>query len=160
MIFWFAELAVIFSVCAFALRMGGTPERIAGGWLLANVSLYTLMLVFENASPTLSLVNDGIFSIGLLPLAMIYVSRGVGLMTLIQAISFAVQAYYLLQDRPIDQTYLWLTNLACFGVVSTLLAATISVLMRQRRGGPRQFLRLPNASGERLPPKPPQTLQT
>jgi hypothetical protein len=132
MFIYILENVLTLAICLLAFRSGDMPERLAGLWLAANISVYALIATHEGASATLSLINDGVYSVGLLPLAMIYVSWGIGVMTLIQACSFAIQAFYLLSDRAVDQTYLVLTNIAAIGVTLTLLGSTVASILHRR----------------------------
>ena len=132
MFLYFVENAITLAICLFAIRAGGRAERLAGFWLGASITVYVLLMALRQASPTLSLVNDGVFAVGLLPLAMIFVSWGIGVMTLIQAFSFAVEAFYLLTDRPIDPLYVALTNWAGVFISLTLLGSTVASILHHR----------------------------
>jgi hypothetical protein len=135
MFLYIVENAIALAICLFAIRAGGSAERLAGFWFAASITVYVLLMTFQQASPTLSLVNDGVFAVGLLPLAMIFVSWGIGVMTLIQAFSFAVEAFYLLTDRPIDGPYLMLMNWASVAIALTLLGSTVASILHRRAAG-------------------------
>ncbi len=136
MLIYILEHVLIFGVCFFAWRFGALPEKIAGAWLAGNVTAFAIAIALGRQSPMISLVFDGIFSIGLLPLAMFFVSWSVGVMCLIQTGSFAVQAFYLLNDKPADAAFSALTTTAVNGLVVALFISTLlSLRSRGSLGG-------------------------
>jgi hypothetical protein len=89
-------------------------------------------------APVVHLVEDGVFAVGLLPLAMIFVSYWIGLVTLIAAALFSLEAIYLLNDWPTDLTYAWVNNTLWLSVPLVFLSAGGANLLRKRRDARRQ----------------------
>lgn len=118
---------------AFAYRHGGSAERLGAVWFALNTTLGVSGSVVGLNSPLVHLIEDGVFALGLLPLAMIFVSYWIGLVTLIAAALFGLEAIYLLDDRPTDLTYMWINN--CLWLLPPLifLASGVAKLLSKRR---------------------------
>jgi cell division protein FtsW (lipid II flippase) len=126
---------VIMAACAtFAHRRGGRGEQLGAIWFAANmaVSICAILLGFD--SPLSHLILDGIFALGLLPLAMIFVSYWIGLVTLIAAALFSLEALYLLNEWPNDRAYAWVNNCLWLSVPLVFLISGVANLWRDRRG--------------------------
>lgn len=126
------EDALILTCAAFAYREGQRPERLGALWLGANTIAGVLLLGGD--SPTVHLVLDGVYAVGLLPLAIIYVSYWVGLLTLIAAALFGLEAVYLVNDWPIDRAYADINNaLGLAGPLVMLICGLANGWRRRRR---------------------------
>jgi hypothetical protein len=121
--------------CAvFAYSQGRTGERLGAALFVANTVVGVLASLAGLQSPLAHLVEDGSFALGLLPLAMIFVSYWIGLVTLIAAALFALEAIYLLNEWPADITYVWINNSLWLLVPVVFLISGV-VNMRKRRAG-------------------------
>ncbi len=133
----FAVLAldnlVIAACAALAYRQGGRAERLGVIWLGGNMVLSAAAYLSNVASPTAHLVEDGLFALGLLPLAVIYVSYWIGMATLIATALFALEAAYLIDDRASDRTYVWINNCLWLALALVLLISGLTNLIRNRR---------------------------
>jgi hypothetical protein len=105
-----AQVIFLFVCVAFAYAYGGPAERRAAVWWGANWSLATAFLLFNLNSPTVQLILDGICATGFLPLAFIYVNWLAGAVALLAAVTFTLEASYLLQDQTIDLFYVVVNN--------------------------------------------------
>jgi hypothetical protein len=104
------EYLIVLASGIFAYRQGGLPERLGLIWWGVNIVVGVLLTTANLDTPLSHLILDGVFAIGLLPLAMIFVSYWIGAVTLISAALFGLEAVYLLNDRPIDPVYAWVNN--------------------------------------------------
>ena len=120
---------------SFAYKHGGTAERFGAMWYALNTCLSAAMTVFSPDSPTAHLVSDGTFAIGILPLAMIYVSYEMGLIALISAALFSLEAVYLINDRPADLFYAWSNNVLCLLIPIVFWGGGFIARARSRRAG-------------------------
>ena len=125
---------VLIAGCAiFAYRQGGRAERLGAVWFGVNMIVGVTLGLSGWASPVVQLVEDGIFALGLLPLTMIYVSYWMGLLTLIAAALFSLEAAYLLNDRPVDNLYIWVNNLLWLAAPLVLLSCGITNWRHNRK---------------------------
>lgn len=127
------EYALVAACAGFAYSQGGRAERMGAIWFGANMAVSATAYIAGLASPVVQLVEDGIFALGLLPLAMIYVSYWMGLLTFVAAALFTLEAFYLLNDRPIDTLYLWVNNILWLSAPLILLVCGVANLRRKRR---------------------------
>lgn len=127
------EYVIMAACAAFAYRRGGRGEQLGAIWFAANmaVSICGTLLGFD--SPLSHLIQDGTFAVGLLPLAMIFVSYWIGLVTLIAAALFSLEALYLLNEWPTDVSYAWVNNCLWLSVPLVFLISGVSNLLRDRR---------------------------
>jgi hypothetical protein len=118
--------------------------------MLINLIAFAIVIAVVRQSPLVSLISDGIFSIGLLPLAIFFASWSIGVMCLVQSSSFAMQAWYLVTDRPADMQFITMTSVFCWGVSVALLVSTVTTLGLRRRAEAkdrtRALSRLPQGS--------------
>jgi hypothetical protein len=128
-----AEFLVMGACAAFAYRQGGRAEQLGAAWFAINMVVSLVSIFFGNDAPVVHLVEDGIFAVGLLPLAMIFVSYWIGLVTLIAAALFSLEALYLLNDWPTDLTYAWVNNCLWLSVPLVFLSAGGSSYLKNRR---------------------------
>jgi hypothetical protein len=127
------QLILLTSCAAVAYISGGVPERRGALWFAANYTLGSILLAVKLDSPTITFVLDAIYAIGLLPLAIIYVSWWVGAMTLMATAAFSLEAVYLVQEWPTDRLYLICTNMVAGGTASILLMSALANLIGRRR---------------------------
>jgi hypothetical protein len=127
------EYALMGVCAAFAYRQGGRAERTGAVWFCANMAVSAVASFAGLVSPVIQLVEDGVFALGLLPLAMIYVSYWMGLLTFIAAALFSLEALYLLNDWQIDTTYIWVNNALWLSAPLVFLICGLSNLRKSRR---------------------------
>lgn len=130
-----AEYAVMAASAAFAYKQGDRAEKLGAAWFALNLAVNIATSVFGlgGDGPVVHLVEDGIFAVGLLPMAMIFVSYWIGLVTLIAAALFSLEALYLLNDWPTDLTYAWVNNTLWLAVPLVFLSAGGSMFFKHRR---------------------------
>jgi len=129
---YFAQLVLVIGSAGFAFAVGHAPERRGALWLIVNYVVDTALVAGGWKSPTLSLVLDGIYATGFLPLAIIYVSWWAGALALLAAGIFSLEAAYLMQDRAIDGLYNVINDSVTLAIALTFLACGI-VSLRNRR---------------------------
>jgi hypothetical protein len=127
-----AEYVVMAACAAFAYTQGDRGERLGASWFALNMVVSLISLAGYDA-PVAHLVMDGIFAVGLLPLAMIFVSYWIGLVTLIAAALFSLEALYLLNDWPNDKAYAWVNNCLWLAVPLVFFGAGLSSFLKNRR---------------------------
>lgn len=131
-----AAATYYFIMCAsaaFAYNEGGRGDRLGAIWYGVNIVVGAGFNLVGLASPTAHLTSDGIFAIGLLPLAVIYASYWVGAVTLIAAALFSLEALYLINEWPIDAAYAAANNALCIAIPLVLLVSGVSNRWRRRR---------------------------
>jgi hypothetical protein len=127
------EYALIAGCVGFAYWQGGRADRLGAIWFGANMILSGIVTVAGFRSTVVQLVMDGTYALGLLPLAMIYVSYSMGLLTLLSAALFCLEALYLLNDWPVDRTYIDTNNILWFIAPLIFLGCGLVNLRRNRR---------------------------
>lgn len=121
-------------MCAiFAFSQGDRGERLGAIWLALDLAGGTIINFLRIDSPALHLLEDGIFAVGLLPLAVIYVSYWIGAVTLLAAGLFALEALYLINDWPADGGYMLTNNLLWIAVPLTFLVSGFCHYVRRKR---------------------------
>jgi len=128
-----AEYMVMAACAAFAFKQGDRAERLGAAWFATNMVVSAVFNFAGLDTPVVHLVEDGIFAVGLLPMAMIFVSYWIGLVTLIAAALFSLEAFYLLNDMPTDLTYAWVNNTLWLSVPLVYLSAGGSNFLKHRR---------------------------
>lgn len=130
-----AEYAVMAVCAAFAYKQGDRAERLGAVWFALNlaVNIATSIFGLGGDGAVIHLIEDGIFAIGLLPMAMIFVSYWIGLVTLIAAALFSLEAIYLLNDWSPDLTYAWVNNCLWLSVPLVFLSAGGAKYVKHRR---------------------------
>jgi heme/copper-type cytochrome/quinol oxidase subunit 4 len=126
-------LAVIFSICAFAVVKGGPAERRAG-LIFAAGSIGVELIHFTTPREVqggLLLAMDGFVAGGFLLLALRYASVWLGGAMLLQGIQFSLHAYYFVTGVRRGDTYAMLNNIDSAGVLLCLVVGTI-VAWRRR----------------------------
>jgi hypothetical protein len=139
--------AVVFfipAVCVvFAFLKGGPAERRAALWWGVNWLVGTLFVAVNLNSPTLQLIVDGICATGFLPLAVLDVSWLAGAVALLSALTFTLEAAYLLDDRKIDYFYIATNNALTTAIALVFLTSGVINHVRRRKlaaGSPAPFV--------------------
>jgi len=70
-----AEYMVMAACAAFAFKQGDRAERLGAAWFATNMVVSAVFNFAGLDTPVVHLVEDGIFAVGLLPMAMILPSR-------------------------------------------------------------------------------------
>lgn len=122
-----------FGCAAYAWSQGDRGERLGAIWFALNMLGTLLASAAGFRSPTIHLIEDGIFAVGVLPLAIIYVSYWIGLVTFAAAALFTLEALYLINDLPIDNTYSRINNSLWLAVLLIFLISGICNQMRRRK---------------------------
>jgi hypothetical protein len=120
-------------VCGFAIKFGDQVMRMAGIWLLANIMFHTVASLVWDASPTIHLIDDGIYATGLLPLAFFSVSPWIGGLALLACGSFILQSVYLLTDQSTDRLFVTINNGITLAILLLLMIGSTADLLRRRR---------------------------
>jgi hypothetical protein len=127
------EYLLAFGCAAFAFRQGDRPERLGAILLVIDLIGGATINLLRLDSPTLYLIEDGVFAVGLLPLAVIYVSYWIGAATLLAAALFSLEALYLVNDWTLDNTYMRINNGLWLALPLTFLISGICNWLRRRR---------------------------
>ena len=126
-------IAVVVLICGFAIQAGDWTLQMAGIWILANIVLHGLLILVWSASPTLHLIDDGIYATGLLPLAFFSVSPWIGALAFLACGSFILQSVYLLGDLKIDTIFVVINNVVTIGCLLTLFSGAMAGVLARRR---------------------------
>jgi hypothetical protein len=129
------EYLIAGGCAAYAWWRGGRGEQLGAAWFAASLAGSLIANLLQLKSPTAHLVQDGIFAVGLLPLAVIFVSYWIGLVTLVAAALFSLEAIYLINDWKADPTYIAVNNALWAAVLLIYFSAGLSNHLRCRRGG-------------------------
>ena len=118
---------------AFALKAGGRAEQGGALWLFLNTAIQLVNELSGLHSTVVHLIADGVYAVGLLPAAVLYVSYWIGAQTLLSAVGFTLEAAYLLTDRPPDSLFVNLSNaIFAFMLLNLNIATAASVWVRRR----------------------------
>jgi hypothetical protein len=128
-----AEYVVMGACATLAYTQGGRAEQLGAAWFAINMAVSAIFIFAGVDTPIIHLVEDGVFAVGLLPLAMIFVSYWIGLVTLIAAALFSLEALYLLNDWSTDLTYGWINNTLWLSVPLVFLSVGGTKFMKRRR---------------------------
>lgn len=136
-------MLIVYTLYAFlvlttlhVLKDGDRAERIGVLWQLLNAAIQLVNELSGLKSTTVHLIADGVFAIGLLPAAVYYVSWWIGVQTLLSAVGFGLQAFYLLFDRPADHAFSNFSNVIFALMLLNLnIAAAASAWSRRRQSG-------------------------
>lgn len=128
-----AEYLMMGACAAFAYKQGDRAERLGAAWFATNMAVGSAVGFIGFDAPVVHLVEDGVFAVGLLPMAMIFVSYWIGLVTLIAAALFSLEAFYLLNDMPTDLAYAWVNNCLWLSVPLVFLSAGSAKFLEKRR---------------------------
>jgi len=121
--------------CAlFAYREGGLAERLGAAWLGCNTVVGAVLLILKLDSPVSHLIADGVFATGLLPLAVIFASYWIGALTFAAAALFSLEAFYLINEWPVDRTFSQINNVLVLSMPLVMLCSgAVNRLRRKRR---------------------------
>ncbi|MDR6627552.1 hypothetical protein [Caulobacter segnis] len=135
-LFLISSLALIFSVCVFAVTKGGPAERYAG--IVVAVSTIGVevihLTVSREVQGSLLLAMDGFVGGAFLLLALRYASLWLGGALLLQAIQFSLHAYYFVTGIRRGNTYALINNLDSAGVLLCILVGSL-IAWRRRAAG-------------------------
>lgn len=137
---WVLLWALLLSVCVFAFRRGGAPERLGAGLILGlalvtaagDLFAYANGLRQHQAFLVGRLMLEGALAMGFLLLAVRYASLWLGGAMLFQAIQFSLQAFYFVTGRAHDTLYVTVNNIDFFGILACLTAGTLAASRRRR----------------------------
>ena len=126
---------LILGACVLAWRLGGQAERQVAVLVLTMSLAITLIAMLPNREfQRLSyLLVDGLFGAGLMILAVRHTVAWLGIAVLLQAVQFALHAYYLVAAKAYDDIYALANNLISLGVLICLLVGTLLAWRRRRR---------------------------
>lgn len=124
-------LFFVAATCLFGFVKGGAAERVAAAIILANLLIGMANTAYFHQQ-ILSLVNNGLTAILLLPLAVRYASLWLGGVMILYSLQFGLHAVYYVLERPRDTLYANLNNLDFFAVCLCLLFGTILAWRRRR----------------------------
>jgi hypothetical protein len=125
-------LALSVGVPLVALIAGKTPERIAALIFALNIAASVLsgnIWGFRDIG-NLLLTFDGLMALSFMVLAIRYNYLWIALLMGAMSGYFAIHAYYLMTQRPLDETFALMSNLA---TLVALLSIAIGVVTSRRR---------------------------
>lgn len=109
----------------FAVWKGGAAERFAAGVVAANVAVGLLSEWLAPGSESIiRLANDGLAAVALLAITVRFGALWLGGVMLFYAAQFALHSWYMVTERPPDNTYALLNNINWNGVIWALIIAT------------------------------------
>ena len=127
------QFALLVGVPLTALVAGKTPERAAAlifGINTAATAIFSHFFWGLRDNGNLLLAFDGLMALSFLVLAIRYNYLWIALLMGAMSGYFAVHAYYLMTQRPLDETFALMNNLA---TLVALLSITIGVVTSRRR---------------------------
>jgi len=120
--------------CALlAYREGGLAERLGAVWLGCNTVIGAVLLILHLDSPVSHLIADGVFATGLLPLAVIFASYWIGVVTFAAAALFSLEAFYLINEWPVDRTFSQTNNVLMLSMPLVMLCSGVVNLWQRKR---------------------------
>jgi hypothetical protein len=132
-LFLIVSLALIFSVCLFAIAKGGPAERSAG--IVVAVSTIVVEVIHMTAPRELQgvllLATDGFIGGAFLLLALRHASLWLGGALLLQAMQFSLHAYYFVTGVRRGNTYALINNLDSAGVLLCILVGSVIAWRRR-----------------------------
>lgn len=130
-------LAVIFSVCIFAVVKGGPAERRAGLiFAIGTIGVELIHFVLPRAMQGgLLLAMDGFVAGGFLLLALRYTSVWLGVAMLLQGVQFSLHAYYFVVGGQRGYTYALINNIDSAGVLLCMLVGSVIAWRKRLRAG-------------------------
>jgi len=142
---WVLLWTLLLTVCVFAFRRGGAPERLGAGLILGltlitaagDLFAYVNDLRQHEAFLVGRLMLEGALALGFLLLAVRYTSLWLGGAMLFQAIQFSLQAGYFVLGRSHDALYVTINNIDFFGILACLTAGTLAASRRRREAAAR-----------------------
>jgi len=131
----FTGWLLILGACVLAWRLGGQAERQVAVLVLIMSLAITLIAMLPNREfQRLSyLLVDGLFGAGLMVLALRHAATWLGIAVLLQAVQFALHAYYLVAAKAYDDLYALANNVVSLGVLLCLVAGALLAWRRRRR---------------------------
>jgi hypothetical protein len=131
----FLGMAATFMVCGLAWMRGSSAERWGCVIVLVGsaVSLLIQLLLPPGLRSVVALLCEGVYGLSFLLLALRYTSPWLGGAMLLQAIQFSLHAYYIIGERPHDNTYSLVNNLNSAGVLICILLGIAASWRRRVR---------------------------
>jgi hypothetical protein len=131
-----ANLSLLVLVCLAAWVKGGASERLAAvlvfSAMFANLAIHALAP--KALQSFLFLGLDGVIALGLLLLALRYMSFWLGGAVMLQAVQFSLHAYYLVTEMRHDRNYAVVNNLVTYGLLLLILLGTVRAWLSQKSG--------------------------
>lgn len=131
-----ALIAATVVICLLAFWKGAMAERIAAGFVLANIvwGLFFAGFLSDFAGLT-RLINDAVLALAMLALLLRFAAPWLGVAMLLYAAQFTLHSYYLVVGRPDNDQFHAIANNAIFwGISLSLLVGTILAWRRRVRG--------------------------
>jgi len=131
----FLGMAATALVCGLAWARGSSAERWGCVIVIAGsiVSLLIQLFLPVNLRSVVTLLCEGVYGLSFLLLALRYTSPWLGGAMLLQAIQFSLHAYYIVGERPHDNTYSLANNLNSAGVLICILFGIAAAWRRRVR---------------------------
>ncbi len=85
------------------------------------------------AFATAILIGDGLLALGFLALTLRFAKVWLGIAMLLQAIQFALHAYYYVVERKLDMLFAIVNNLVSWGLIACILGGVIAHWMHEAR---------------------------
>ncbi|THD77404.1 MAG: hypothetical protein E7812_15860 [Phenylobacterium sp.] len=121
--------------CLLALVKGDAAERLGAGVIIANLAVaFARQMIFHGgALQVAALCNDGLTALVLLALTLRYASLWLGVVMLLYALLFGLNAYYFVLERHGDLLYMVVSDVDFFGVNLALFVGTVTAWTRRRQ---------------------------
>lgn len=121
------------AVCVLAWLRGGTAERWGSGLnLIGTVCAQAAYLLAPGSRDVALLIVDGVLAMGLLLLAVRYMSLWIGGAMLLQATQFILHTYYFVMELPHDRLFGVANDAVTFGILACILAGIVRAWLRRR----------------------------
>ncbi|WP_309090848.1 hypothetical protein [Phenylobacterium sp.] len=119
----YSLLMVIALSAVLAVWKGGWAERVGAGVnLLAALSFELAQRQLAgDALATTTLVLDGVLALSFLGLTLRFAKTWLGLAMLLQAMQFALHAYYYVVERKLDALFAIVNNLVSWGLIACIV---------------------------------------
>lgn len=133
----YSLLTVIALAAALAVWKGGWPERVGAGFNLVGALCFELVQrwLTDDAFATAMLVGDGVLALGFLALTLRFAKVWLGIAMLLQAIQFALHAYYYVVERKLDTLFAVVNNLVSWGLIGCILGGVVAHWIHETRRG-------------------------
>ena len=124
----YSLLTAIAISAAFAVWKGGWPERVGAGFNLVGALCFELVQrsMTDEAFATATLIGDGVLALGFLALTLRFAKVWLGIAMLLQAIQFALHAYYYVVERQLDLLFAIVNNIVSWGLIACILGGVVA----------------------------------
>lgn len=131
----YSLLTAIAVVAAFAVWRGGWPERVGAGVNLIIAIIFELAQQWLSGPgfATVALAIDGVLALSFLALAVRFAKTWLGIALLLQAIQFALHAYYYVVERQVDTLFAVVNNLVSWGLIGCILGGVVAHWIHETR---------------------------